>query len=248
MGIKPKVRAGLLAAMTSLMFPWHASGEDIRLRVPKLNFLEEYRSFPCGESLYVKVRDFDKSRYPNLRARLFCGTKKELPERYYRVVQGSEASGARCFIYDSRTLPMRANRLGINLGALPPAGRWLVVFEDGDWGNGAIKISESAVGDYFRRGYEFSVETPPKPRVFPSIFGTSATKLTTAAPATSPPTRSLQSVEFAASDKVACIRFRNVNDETLIAEAGHCSGCARPTHEETSFMSWLLQMGSRWAH
>lgn len=236
------LRVSFLALAIALLLPASGLTDDVHLRVPKLDFISEYKSFTCEESLYIKIRGFVKSRYPNLRARLFCGTKKELPERYYKVIQGPWAAGARCFIYDSRLLPMQANRLGINLGALPPAGHWLIVFEDGDWGNGAIKIAEAAVGDYFQRGYEFTVESPPppKPNRFLALFsGGSTDKTTTTGPAASPASPALHSVDFAASDKVACINFRNVDDQTLIAEAGHCSGCAKPESQGSSLISWL---------
>jgi hypothetical protein len=249
--------ATVLSLMTllSLWPPGLVRGEEIHFQVPKLDFQGEHTSFSRGDSLYIKIRNFDSSKYPNLRARLFWGTKKGIPDHYYRVIEKVGLSGDRCFIYDSRLLPLHATREGVNLGALPPSGNWVVVFEDGDWGNGAIKISEAAVGDYFKHGYEFSVEPPPEPRS-PAFLGilakvlhvSSGNEVGAAAPTSAKQDPSLNSIELAATNKVACVRFRNVKDATLIAEAGRCPGCQDPDSEKNLIVSWFINTGISFTH
>jgi len=223
-----------------------AGAEDIRLRVPKLRFSNEHQTFPRGGSLYVKIRDFDSSKYPDLHARLFWGTKQTLPERYYDVVSGP--GGDRCYIYDSTPLPTHSNLLGVNLGAVPRTGlHWVVVFEDGNWKNEAVKISQAAIAEYFARGFEFSVAPPPKPRSsILSVVLAPFSRFNHEKPAqpAEPPTTLRPAVLAAASVTVDCIHFRNVDEEVLVAEMGRCSGCAKPVGQETAgVLDWLSRLG-----
>ena len=152
---------GLVIAMLTLLLAGagEARAQNLSFTVPDLDFINDGDTFSDGDP-YVEINDFQRSRYPGLRARLFWGTKEELPLRPYQVVdvQGPGGAADRCYIYDSTLLRLDFTSTEIYLRGVPSNGsRWVVVFEHGPWKNGPIKLSSSAVKEYFQRGFEFAV-------------------------------------------------------------------------------------------
>ena len=128
--------------------------------IPQLDFIEGDGGalFASNDEIIVKVRNFDQTMFPNLRGRLYRGTAEELIMRPQMTVSG-------CSLYDPDLLELRFSGSDIHIGrgstvTKGVAGNWVVVFEQGDWPQGPVKIETDAVRAYFEHGFRFQVTAP----------------------------------------------------------------------------------------
>jgi hypothetical protein len=118
----------------------------------------------------------------------------------------------------------------------PVGGAWIVVFETGGWGDGPIKLSQRAVGEYFSRGFRFRTESAKKKwnpfEIFIMILPARITSQNAEARREAERReRALLAAQDAAAlervkDDPLCVWFRRGDQEHFdIAEKRRCGGC-----------------------
>jgi hypothetical protein len=201
-------------------------GADFQFTIPRFDFAEPNKVFDYDAPLIITIRGFQQERHPNLRARLFHGTKASLPNRPYARVGGKATS--QCFVYDLEPLEVTVTSTGVDLGYVPQTRsaerHWVVVLEEGEWTHGPIKVLRSAVEASFKSGYEFEVRQPAEEFEASTVRTHHRRSLPTRAEEEARAAASNEVVAAAKKDKV-CIHFNSRSDHTLVAQIADCEEC-----------------------
>jgi hypothetical protein len=232
-----------------------ASAQSYDVKIPSFEFLDQGpHEIPYDQPIVVRIKGFDPVAHRGLRARFFRGDKSALPLTPHGEipVKASQGTADKCFIYktwEPEHIILRQNQ--IDVGRLPAIPKikehWVVVFEDGEWRHGLIKISRQAVNDYFQRGYEFIVgESSARGRTkhtlsdfllgffavimpAPHLMSDAEEEAATAA--------GMQEVEHALKTELVCVHFVHykspTNKEMLAVKTTPCEPCA-PLTEVTA--------------
>jgi hypothetical protein len=148
---------------TAMILSTAAMAQGIDVQIPHLEYLDRGPvRVPYDQPIVVRIKDFSPAAHAGLTARLFRGEKAKLPRMPRDRIRVGSGKDDQCYIYstwDPARVELSAD--GVDLGPLAATAkvgeRWVVVFEEGEWKHGLIKISRQAVADYFSRGYEFIV-------------------------------------------------------------------------------------------
>lgn len=146
-------RLRVAVALGSVLGALTAVGQDAPVDVLAIDFGSTVTSFEARSKLIIEALNLTGDR-SELEARLFRGSPRELLNNHRAV----EIQRQKCIIFQSTTKPIRDSGGGkLDLGWVPPAGQWTLVFHKGRWASNLIPIKEDAIAEYFRRGFVFTV-------------------------------------------------------------------------------------------
>lgn len=216
------------------LLPAAALAQGLDVQIPRFEVLDpQGRTIPVDQSIVVHIKGFIPAEHAGLRARFFRGEKASLPRMPHDRIRVGRSADDQCFIYNTwEAEHVDLSDTGVDVGLLPTTSRvgqhWVVVFEEGEWKHGLIKISSRAVADYFKSGYEFVVVNSVERRTlgerladirdgFFSVFTSPGRSETRTAAATLP-----SAAPAPRSDEL-CIHFKSQTDKTLVAEGKPCA-------------------------
>jgi hypothetical protein len=226
-----------------------AMAQTYDVQIPHFVFLDRQPpDVPYDQPIVVRIKGFKPSEHPGLRARFFRGKKATLPQTPHGElpVRAGASGSDRCLIYKTWEPQHLVLREGaVDLGRLPLIPKlnehWVVIFEEGEWRHGLIKVSQHAVKAYFDSGYEFVIRDSsavgqagnlwrdlwlgvlaviaPVPHLMSDSEEAAAT------------TQGLQEVEQALHNEQVCVHFVHYESpakQVLVAVTTPCEPCSPP--------------------